>query len=226
MKKTCLIPVCAVLIYLYLLILMCLPIQAFAQSADAPTGIQVKKIGVAPFLKGRNLANERETLRCPLFQLYFNPENLSANADRILSGHVHEALKTRFGEKVIPLSRMYEVHEGIPKNQYTDTARILAQKTGSALGANLITVGTIWRFRERVGGAMGVESPASVAFAVGLVDVSNGKILWNAHFDKTQRSLSEDILDAPAFFKKGAKWLTADQLARYGVNEIFKKFPF
>jgi hypothetical protein len=51
-------------------------------------------------------------------------------------------------------------------------------------------------------------------------------MLWQAKFDKTQRSLSEDILDARAFFKKGAKWLTADQLARYGVNEIFKKFPF
>ena len=72
---------------------------------------------------------------------------------------------------------------------------------------------------------MGVESPASVAFAVGLIDVASGKMLWEATFDKTQRSLSEDIRDAPAFFKEGAKWLTAKELARYGVNQIFKKFP-
>jgi len=225
-KENCPFPVCAFVICLSLFIHLCLGDRVFAQTETAWTPAQVEKIGVAPFFKGRNLANQRETLRCPLFQLYFNPENLSPNADRILSGHVHEAIKTRFGEKVIPLPRMYEVHEGIPKDQYVDTPRTVAQKTGSALGANFIIVGTVWRFRERVGGAMGVESPASVAFAVGLVDVSTGKILWNAHFDKTQRALTEDIRDIKGFLTRGAKWLTADQLARYGVNEIFKKFPF
>jgi hypothetical protein len=218
--------VCAFLIGLSLFVYLCLVDRVFAQSETGWTPGRVEKIGVAPFLKGRNLANERETLRCPLFQLYFNPENLSASADRILSEHVHEVLKTRFGEKVIPISRMYEVHEGIPKEQYTETPRTLAQKTGSALGANLVIFGSVWRFRERVGGALGVESPASVAFAVGLVDVSTGKLLWNAHFDKTQRALTEDIRDIKGFLTRGGKWLTADQLARYGVNEIFKKFPF
>ena len=117
------------------------------------------------------------------------------------------------------------VFERIPKNEAEDTPRDLAQKTGHALGANLIIVGTVWKFKERVGGAMGVESPASVAFAIGLIDVADGRMLWKAAFDKTQRSLSEDIRDARAFFQKGAKWLTANELARYGVNEIFKKFP-
>jgi len=32
-------------------------------------------------------------------------------------------------------------------------------------------------------------------------------------------------LDTWAFIKKGAKWLSADELARYGVREVFKKFP-
>lgn len=205
---------------------MCLVDRVFAQSESGWTSARVERIGVVPFFKGKNVANERETLKSPLFQLYFNPENISANADRILSGHVHETLKTRFGQKVIPLAQMYEVHERIPRDQYTETPLTLAQKTGSALKANFILVGSVWRFRERVGGALGVESPASVAFNVALVDVPDGKILWNAHFDKTQRALSEDIRDIRGFLTRGAKWLTADQLARYGVNEIFKKFPF
>jgi hypothetical protein len=25
--------------------------------------------------------------------------------------------------------------------------------------------------------------------------------------------------------KKGARWLSADELARYGIDEVFKKFP-
>ena len=44
-------------------------------------------------------------------------------------------------------------------------------------------------------------------------------------FERIPKNEAEDIQDARAFFKKGAKWLTANELARYGVNEIFKKFP-
>ena len=197
-----------------------------AQSDADLSAIRVERIGIVPFFKGRNLADIRETFKCPLFQFYFNPENLPPHADRILTGHVQEALKKRFGEKVIPLSQIIEVYDRIPRDQYIDTPRTLAQKTGSALEANIIMVGAVWRFRERAGGALGVESPASVAFAVGLVDVVTGKVLWTRDFDQTQRSLSEDIRDVRGFFKRGAKWLTAEQLAGYGVDEIFRKFPF
>lgn len=226
MKKTCLFPVRAVVICLSLFIHMCLPIEVFAQPADALTGIQLKKIGVTPFFKGRYGSTMKETLDASVSQLYFNPENVTVNCDRILTRYVQEALQKRHGQKVISLSDVTTVFERIPKNEAKDTPRNLAQKTGHALEANLIIVGTVWRFKERVGGAMGVQSPASVAFAISLIDVASGKMLWKAKFDKTQRALSEDILDARAFFKKGAKWLTADQLARYGVNEIFTKYPF
>jgi hypothetical protein len=55
--------------------------------------------------------------------------------------------------------------------------------------------------------------------------VANGKTLWKGSFKESQRVLSENILDARAFFKKGAKWLSADELARYGVREILEDFP-
>lgn len=38
-------------------------------------------------------------------------------------------------------------------------------------------------------------------------------------------ALSENVLDAKAFLKRKGKWLTANELARYGINEIFKKSP-
>ncbi len=42
-------------------------------------------------------------------------------------------------------------------------------------------------------------------------------------FDKTQQSLSENLLDAPAFFKHGAKWLTAEELTRGGAETMAEK---
>ena len=224
-KETFLFTICSVVICISLLIHICLPIRAFAQSAPPLTGLQVKRMGVTPFFKGRYGSSIGEALSAPLSQLQFNPEDIVATCDRVLTGYVQEALQKRYGEKVIPLNDVTTVFERIPKNEAVDTPRDLAQKTGHALGADLIIVGTVWKFKERVGGAMGVESPASVAFAIGLIDVADGRMLWKAAFDKTQRSLSEDIRDARAFFQKEAKWLTANELARYGVNEIFKKFP-
>ncbi|NIM98574.1 MAG: hypothetical protein GTO24_10985 [candidate division Zixibacteria bacterium] len=72
---------------------------------------------------------------------------------------------------------------------------------------------------------MGAESPASVAFAVYLIDVASGKLLWTGKFSETQRTLSDNVLDTWAFVKKGAKWLSADELASYGVKEVLKKSP-
>jgi hypothetical protein len=51
-------------------------------------------------------------------------------------------------------------------------------------------------------------------------------MLWTAKFAQTQGYLSDNVLDVWAFVKKGAKWLSADELARYGVEEAFKRSPF
>jgi hypothetical protein len=37
--------------------------------------------------------------------------------------------------------------------------------------------------------------------------------------------LSEDVIQGLKQMKMGPRWLTADELARYGVREAFKKFP-
>jgi len=70
-----------------------------------------------------------------------------------------------------------------------------------------------------------VERPAAVAFEIHLIAVGDGRILWRGIFDKTQKSLMEDVFQASSFFKGGAKWLTARQLTKLGVDDIFKTFP-
>jgi hypothetical protein len=65
-----------------------------------------------------------------------------------------------------------------------------------------------------------------VGFALFFIEVSTGALLWNDSFSETQRSLSENIMAAKEFFEMGGRWLTADELALYGVKELMKKFPF
>jgi len=45
-------------------------------------------------------------------------------------------------------------------------------------------------------------------------------VVFEGSFDETQQALSENILKAPTFFKRGARWLTAGELSRDGIADI------
>ncbi len=109
-------------------------------------------------------------------------------------------------------------------NMGVDTIRIL-QKVGKTFGCDAVLAGHIYRWQEREGTAIGVNRPASVAFDLHLVRPKDGAIIWRTRFDKTQRSLSENLLDAETFFQSGGRWLTAEKLAILGLNKMLKDMP-
>ena len=199
--------------------------RAAAQSRVEQIDTQWEKIGVMPFFKGRRSADTGESLTCPICELTFVSESIKDGAARTLSGYVQEALERRHGAKVIALGEVSSAYQEIPRDDTKDTPRSLGRKAGEALGADLMIVGTLWRYRDRVRDPLGPGRGASVAFDMFLIEVSSGKTLWKARFDETQRPLTEDIRGAKVLIKKGAKWLSADELARYGVEEAMKKFP-
>ena len=69
------------------------------------------------------------------------------------------------------------------------------------------------------------DSPASVAFALYLVEVKTGRRIWRGVFDETQRPLTDNLLQARQSLKMGVKWLSARELARFGVEQVVKSFP-
>jgi len=199
--------------------------RAAAQSRAEPINIQWEKIGVMPFFKGRRSADTGETLTCSICELSFKSENMKDGADRAITSYVQEALERRYRDKVIAFDEVSRVYQEIPRDDTKDTPRSLAQKAGEALGADLMIAGTVWSYRDRVRDPMGPGRGASVAFDMYLIEVSGAKTVWKKRFDETQRPLTEDIRGAKKLIKKGARWLSADELARYGVEEVFKKFP-
>jgi hypothetical protein len=199
--------------------------RAAAQSQVGAINIQWEKIGVMPFFKGRRSADTGEILICPICELSFKSENIKDGADRAITSYVQEALERRYRDKVIVFDEVSRVYQEIPRDDTKDTPRSLAQKAGEALGADLMIAGTVWRYRNRVRDPMGPGRGASVAFDMYLIEVSGAKMVWKKRFDETQWPLTEDIRGAKKLIKKGARWLSADELARYGVEEIFKRFP-
>ncbi len=196
-----------------------------AQSKAEPIKIRWEKIGVMPFFKGRPSAGTGESLTCPICELSFRAENIKDGADRAITRYVQEALERRYADKVIALDEVSRAYQEIPRDDTKDTPRSLAQKTGEALGADLMIAGAVWRYRERVRDPMGPERGASVAFDIYLIEVSSGKTVWKTKFDETQRPLTEDIRVGKLLLREGVKWLSADELARYGVEEVLKKVP-
>jgi len=186
----------------------------------------VNRIAVLPLTKGRYGTSLVETLDSPLFLFSSDPDKVADDADRVLTEYVYNKMVSNHGGKVVPLDKTIEFWFRAPRDANKDTIRSLARKTGELLKANVIMTGYVWKYKRRIGGSRAASSPASVGFALVLIETANGRLLWRGRFEEKQRPLSENILGAKTFFDRGGKWLTVDDLARYGVNEVFKKYPY
>ncbi len=101
----------------------------------------------------------------------------------------------------------------------------LVRSVGEKTGVDAILTGVVTRYEERVGGPVGIRKPASVGFEARLINAKDGTILWTGKYAETQKSLTEDLSMILIFIQRGGKWLTAEQLTRYGVNEMLKTLP-
>ena len=187
-------------------------------------------IAVMPFLKGMHDSSVDEaidrTLDCPLADLCFDTRDVRSGAEENLTRYMQAALEDRLGERIIPLGKTLTIYQGLAKDQTADSPRSLAVRLGRELKAAHIIAGTVWRYRERTGTARASAGPASVAFVVYIIDVTDGRRLWKGTHLETQKPLSESIFEARTFFKRGVRWLSVDELARYGVQEIVDQFPY
>lgn len=92
-------------------------------------------------------------------------------------------------------------------------------KVGQCVPADYLLVPQILEWKEREGGEWGVSEPAMVVFELTLLDISNEQVLRRYHFEEFQRSLSEDLLQARKFFRRGGKWLTTKELVYDGLRD-------
>ena len=103
--------------------------------------------------------------------------------------------------------------------------REMVCEVGRRMGVDGVVAGHVYRFRNRVGKAFSVDTPASVAFDVHLLQVSEKKILWSGRCDETQKALSDNLFDFNKFVKRGFAWVTAEKLAADGLDKALETFP-
>ena len=192
---------------------------------EVDLAVQVERIGVAPFFRGALGVDIEGPLKGPLSDLAPDPEDLAPGAEGILSGYVQEELEKRYGERVVSLAKAREIYGVMPKDNKVDTPLSVTKRLGEALEANLMILGTVRKYRRRTADTGEGYRAVAVAFTVYLVDVPTGKMLWKDRFAESQSSFTDDILRRRKGVKKGMKWLTADEMARRGVKEIFGRCP-
>ena len=106
----------------------------------------------------------------------------------------------------------------------TNFSAASAVAIGQKTAADAVLLTRVLKYDERVGSSVGVNKPAQVHFAMWLYRVTDGKIIWQASYLFSDRSLSDNLLalrdrspDAPA---RG--WRTARELLRHGLEAAFR----
>ena len=150
-----------------------------------------------------------------------------------VSESITEGLSSLLFEKLTRDSRLNWVSPGeaaaafseLASSNPTWTDRDIYVQIGKALSAEAVLGGHVYRWREREGTDYAASRPASVAFDLYLMSAGDGMIWWKARFDKSQISLSENLLDLKTFIKAKGRWMTADELAEIGLAEFVETFP-
>ncbi|MBW1695951.1 MAG: hypothetical protein JRH18_04575 [Deltaproteobacteria bacterium] len=170
---------------------------------------------------------ENKTIQCQLCGNMFTTGRVTEGADAFLTHHVQALLKERRKDfELVPISQAKGAMSDILLGSQQELSeRELLVKIGRQLNADAILTGKVYRFVERNGTDYSTNSPASVAFDLTLLRVSDGRIMWTGHYDETQQSLFENIFKLNSFFKREGKWITAEALALEGLKKIFEEFP-
>lgn len=97
---------------------------------------------------------------------------------------------------------------------------------GRQLGCDAVLMTTLRRFKQRQGGEMSVEEPASASFEMSLFDAGNQNVLWVADFKETQESLFANILSWGTAKSRGFRWITVEDLLTQGIGERLAECPY
>jgi hypothetical protein len=187
--------------------------------------INIERILVLPIQVATEYHQAGSTVRCYECQYFVQTGKIEAGADAFMNEQILTYISNKTPYKAIAYWKLEWVTAENLAQDFRSLERPLLVEMGKSVKADALLVGTIYRFRQRVGSALGADSPASVAFALELIRVADGRVIWRRPFDQTQQSLDQNLLNVGKFFKRGGKWITAEDLASEGLKEIMATLP-
>lgn len=179
-----------------------------AQVSPAPEGVLRSDIAVA-------IPPEVETPKRPTTVVP------SWAAERITQ-LLWNRLRAREGIRVFSPSDTVKAVAALLAEKPQPHLHVVAAEAAKSLKADAALTGQVLVYQERVGSRLGADPPAAVGFELKVV-AADGQVLWEGNYYEKQRPLTEDAL---GFFERRGAFVTADELAQFGVDEVVKDFPF
>ena len=177
------------------------------QTLSAPSGARRSDIAIAEPPNTEQLL--RQTVTVP------------AGAGGIVTQLLWSRLRTRQGVTVLPPSEAVKVLASQATPQ-PSAGQSPAETVAKELKADASLIGQVSVYQERVGGRYGASPPATVGFEAKVV-AADGKVLWVGNYYERQRPLIEDMM---GFLQRWGMFVTAEELATYGVEHLLLEFPF
>ncbi len=163
------------------------------------------------------------TPRDPSVQL---PDKTDSNAANIIREIVLLQVQGQAAYQLVDEKELNRLYRQLAPDGLSGEARTEFFKSiGKELNVEGLIIGHVYRYRERKGHSYAVEYPASVAFEIELIKADDGAMVWRGAFDKTQRSLLENMLDISSFQRWRGRWATARELATEGIEDLMRKIP-
>ncbi|MCX7770103.1 MAG: hypothetical protein N2202_03360 [Proteobacteria bacterium] len=207
-------------VLLILLLFSCRSMQSYTieEKQLCPVVPVIKRVVVLPFDVPSNAP----------FGLYKEGKIEEGSLEK-LSTFTEERLKSFGCFEVITWEQVIE------RLQYEDLGKVLIDakrgykddiiKLAKIFRADAVLMGYVTKYSEREGKEYGSMKPASVSFSLFLYSGIDGSLIWNGSYKETQQALFENLFNIGLYFKRGFKWLSADELAQWGLKEVLKNFP-
>jgi hypothetical protein len=95
-----------------------------------------------------------------------------------------------------------------------------ARAVGALLAVDAIVRGQVTAFDERIGTEFAAEQPARVDFAIELIRMPTGDVVWQGEYSEQQQALTDNLWNLGGFLHEGGKWVRARELAAIGAAQI------
>lgn len=184
------------------------------------------RIAVVPFQQIAPEEAAGSAVHCPLCGVIFTGTRSPGAPEKVLEKLFLEQMdKAKPKFTLVSGERVDGIFRRVSAASLKTPLRQVLRDVGNELEVEGIVIGHVYRFRERKGVSYTVEQPASVTFDLHLLRVSDGVIVWRGQFDKTQSSLMENVLQIGSFFREKGRWVTAEELAGEGMEQVLQTFP-
>ena len=182
------------------------------------------RMAVAPFQL--EYSQEKEIIRCVFCGNLMPGGLIEGNPSDPLTHLLWNLLqKKNKGFDFIDPGQVSGIYNIILAKKVQGNTLQLMETIGRQLKVDYMLWGAVFRFQERKGTAYAVEKPASVSFDLHLLRIKDGKLVWRVQYAKTQQSLTENLLEMENLLKQNMRWVSAQELSSFGLEELLKEFP-